>query len=219
MTGKISVLKNSLAYPTGVAVDSNGYVYVSERILSRILRIDSQGTSKTVAGIIASYGYSGEGALATSVQFYYPAAVAVDSSGNLYVADLYNNRVRKVEAQGNVVTVAGNGSAVYAGDGGPSIMASLGGPAGVVVDGNGNLYISDMYNHRIRKVDAQGKISTVAGTGASGYSGDGGAATSAKLYSPWGLALDNKGNLYIADSANHRRFSGRHRHIWDADRF
>ena len=116
--------------------------------------------------------------------------MAVDGSGNLYIADIDNNRIRKVSATGIITTVAGNGTVGYSGDGGPATSAQLNVPFGVAVDASGNLYIADAYNHRIRKVSATGIITTVAGNGSGGYSGDGGPATSAQLDGPQGVAVD-----------------------------
>ena len=130
--------------------------------------------------------------------------MALDASGNLYIADDDNNRIRKVDTNGIITTVAGNGSASYSGDGGAATNASLYYPCGVAFDASGNLYIADYGNNRIRKVDTNGIITTVAGNGSCGYSGDGGAATNASLYYPYGVALDAFGNLYIADYDNNR---------------
>jgi trimeric autotransporter adhesin len=132
--------------------------------------------------------------------------VAADASGNIYIADSANNRIRMVmKSTGIISTVAGTGSSGYSGDGGQATSAALRDPYGVAVDASGNIYIADTYNHRIRMVTkSTGIISTVAGTGSSGYSGDGGQATSASLRDPFGVAVDASGNIYIADSSNDR---------------
>ncbi|MFI5112212.1 MAG: choice-of-anchor D domain-containing protein [Terriglobales bacterium] len=186
--------------PAGVAVDSAGNLYIAEEN-NRIRKVDASGTITTVAGN-GTAGYSGDGGPATSAKLSYPYGVAVDRAGNLYIADVYNNRVRKVDASGIITTVAGNGTGGYSGDGGPAISAELY-PQGVAVDSAGNLYIGDS-NNLIRKVDASGVITTVAGNGTPGYSGDNGPATSAQLYDPYGVAVDSAGNLYIADQRNQR---------------
>ena len=134
----------------------------------------------------------------------HPSPSRVDSSGNLYIADSANNRIRKVtKSTGKISTFAGNGSVQYAGDGGSATSASLNTPYGVAVDSSGNVFIADFLNHVIRKVNASGTISTVAGTNVFGFSGDGGPGTSAQLNRPFGLAVDSAGNLFIADSNNY----------------
>ena len=139
-----------------------------------------------------------------AAQLRLPAGVALDGAGNLYIADTANQRIRKVDAAGVISTVAGDGTFGFGGDGGPATAAQLYFPNGVAPDGAGNLYIADFNNQRIRKVDAAGVISTVAGDGTFGFGGDGGPATAAQLYLPSDVALDGAGNLYIADTANQR---------------
>src|ERR1700682_3475824 len=150
--------------------------------------------------------YSGDGVAATSTTVYQPFGLALDASGNLYIADAGNARIRRVDASSGIITtVAGSGTWGYAGDGGPATAAQLSGPYDVKLDGSGNLYVCDSNNNRIRRVDAvTGIISTVAGTGVAGFGGDGGAATNAQLNTPYGLAIDAAGNIYIADTANNR---------------
>src|ERR1035437_6506014 len=186
--------------PFGVAVDSAGNLYIADPF--RIRKV-SGGTITTVAGN-GAYRFSGDGGPATSALLNIPEAVAVDSAGNLYIADLDNYRVRKV-THGTITTVAGNGSPGFSGDGGPATLASLSQPTGVAVDSAGNLYIADPNNQRVRKVSG-GTITTVAGNGnaSGGFSGDGGPATSASLDNPGAVAVDSTGNLYIADYLNHR---------------
>jgi len=192
-----------------VAVDAAGTVYAADWDNCLIVRIQPSGILRVVAGN-GICGYSGNGEPATAASLYYPWGVAVDATGNLYIADHYNFRIRKVAPAGTITTVAGDGfmdasrNGRYSGDGGPATAASLWGPRGVAVDAAGNLYIADYDNHRIRKVTPAGTITTVAGTGQQGYSGDGGPATSASLYGPQGVALDAAGNLYIAEYNNHR---------------
>ena len=158
---------------------------------------------ETVAGAGSPY-YGGDGGPATAAYLFYPAGVALDGAGNLYIADLENSRIRKVDAAGVITTVAGDGRCCYSGDGGAAVAARLSSPRGVAVDGAGNLYIADTRNNRIRKVDAAGVITTVAGTGTEGFGGDGGPAVAAQLNRPTGVASDGLGNLYIADWGNHR---------------
>ena len=192
-----------LLYPYGVVVDSSGNLYIADSENQRIRKVTAAGIISTIAGN-GTAGYSGDGGAATSAELNYPSRVAADSSGNVYIADLYNNRVREVTPGGIISTVAGNGTAGYSGDGGAATSAELNNTFDVAVDSNANLYIADGYNQRIRKVTPAGIISTVAGDGTPGYNGDGGAATSAELYSPEGVAVDSRGNLYIADYQNQR---------------
>ena len=170
-----------------------------------------QGIITTFAGN-GSVGFSGDGGAATSASLGLPSGVAVDAAGNVYIFDALNRRIRKVDTSGNISTAAGNGFPLFSGDGGDATRAGFApcGTAahqGVAVDAGGNIYITDCGDNRIRKVDARGVITTVAGNGTlgvSGFSGDGGAATSAQLNSPFGVAVDNSGNLYIADTGNGR---------------
>src|ERR1019366_2090274 len=139
--------------------------------------------------------YAGDGGAATNASLYYPFGVAFDASGNLYIADYDNTRIRKVDTNGIITTVAGNGSNGFSGDGGAATNASIRLPSGVAFDASRNLYIADYGNNRIRKVDTNGIITTVAGNGSATYAGDGGAATNASLSAPNGVALDVFGNL------------------------
>ena len=158
-------------------------------------------TITTVAGN-GTQGMSGDNGPAASAQLNRPEGVAVDSAGNLYIADLYNSRVRRV-SNGVITTVAGNGTGGFSGDGGPATTARLYSPLGLAVDSAGNLYVADTDNQRIRKV-SNGAISTVAGNGTYGFSGDNGLAPSAQLDYPTGVAVDSAGNVYIADYFNNR---------------
>ena len=189
--------------PVGVAVDGSGNLYIADRDNHRIRKASPSGLITTVAGT-GSQGYSGNGGGATSAQLNSPTGVAVDGNGDLYIADLGNNCIRRVSLSGVITTVAGTGSQGYSGDGGQAISAQMDNPTGVAMDGSGNLYIADRNNHRIRRVSPSGLITTVVGTGSKGYSGDGGQATSAQLNNPTGVAIDSSGNLYIADFGNYR---------------
>ena len=189
-----------LADPQGVAVDSAGNLYIADLANNRIRKV-SNGVISTVAGN-GTPGFSGDGGLATAAQLDQPAGVAVDSAGNLYIADCWNHRIRKV-SNGVISTVAGNGTPGFSGDNGPATSAQLSDPTGVAVDSAGNLYIADMFSNRIRRV-SNGAITTVAGNGTQGFSGDNGPATSAQLSNPYAVAVDSAGNLYIADMVNNR---------------
>jgi trimeric autotransporter adhesin len=193
-----------LSGPYGVAVDVSGNMYIADFKCIRMVT-KSTGIITTVAGN-GNYGYSGDGGLATSAELFNPYSVAVDASGDIYIADTYNNRIRVVTmSTGIITTVAGNGNYGYSGDGDLATSASLRRPYGAVVDASGNIYIADTFNNRIRIVTAStGIITTVAGNGTSGDSGDGGLATSARLYNPYGVAIDVSGNVYIADTYNNR---------------
>jgi len=148
---------------------------------------------------------NGDGGLATSATFNFPYGVAIDSSGNVYISDRSNKKIRKITASGIISTIAGTGTSGATGDGGSATSATLNFPTGVAVDLSGNVYISDTNNNKIRKITAStGFITTIAGTGATGSAGDGGSATSATLNFPRGVALDSSGNVYISDSANHK---------------
>ncbi len=189
-----------VAFPGGLAVDGSGNVYFADTNNQRVRKI-AGGTITTVAGN-GTAGYGGDGAGAVNAQLNSPVAVAVDNAGNLYIADYNNDVVRKVSAGGGISTLAGNGSVGYSGDGGPAASAQLNGPASVAVDAAGNVYIADSGNHTVRIVAHGGTISTFAGNGTLGGSGDGGPAAAAQLATPAGLALDAAGNLYIADSGS-----------------
>ena len=189
--------------PDGVAVDTSGNLFFSEYSGQRVRKVGTNGIITTVAGN-GTNGYSGDIGPATNAMLNYPMGVALDTNGNLYVADYNNNRIRRVDANGIITTVAGNGSFNFAGDGGPATNASLRYPDGVMVDVGNNLYISDHNNMRVRRVDTAGIITTVAGNGNSSFSGDGGAATNAGLYYPCGLVMDSFGNLFIADQGHYR---------------
>ena len=232
-----------LSYPACLVVDAAGNLFFSESFDNRIRRVDSSGTISTVAGTGVE-GFSGDGGPATQAQLARPSGVAVDTAGNLFIADTRNRRIRKVDSSGNIstfaalpgasqgmefdaagnlfyadstkssvrrvdpsgaiTTIAGIGRWGFSGDGGPATQAALHAPDDVAVDAAGNLYIADENNHRIRKVDSSGIITTIAGSGDRGFSGDGGPATQAQLARPSGVAVDTAGNLYIADHDNRR---------------
>jgi sugar lactone lactonase YvrE len=193
----------NLNYPSGVAVDNKGNVYIADQSNHCVRKVDTTGIITTIAGT-GILGYSGDGGVGTSAQLHTPSGVTVDTIGNVYIADANNNRVRKVNTGGIITTVAGNGTAGFSGDGGQATVAAVNHPTGVAVDNAGNLFIAAWGNQRIRKVNTSGTISTIAGNGTAGFSGDGGAATLAELNNPFGVQLDGAGNLYVADFVNNR---------------
>jgi gliding motility-associated-like protein len=247
-----------LAWPNGIAVDNMGNLFIADMDNNIIRKVDATGIITTYAGIPGTYGYSGDGGPATAAKLYHPdrlsfdnlgnlivvdqnaaairkitpagiitslcppnytgfsgdggpltsaqfnliSAVAFDNAGNMYIADYGSDRIRKVNTSGIINTIVGTGATGYSGDGGLAINAALKRPQCVLVDAFGNLLITDAGNHCIRKVDPSGIITTYAGNGTQGYSGDGGAAVNAQMNSPWFSALDNAGNLYISDALN-----------------
>ena len=189
--------------PAGICLDTSGNMYIADVSNNRIRKINSSGIISTIAGNGTS-GFSGDGAAATSAQLSFPEDVKVDAAGNVYIADVNNHRIRKINTSGTISTIAGNGTAGFSGDGFAATAANLNTPKGVAVDTSGNIYIADYANNRIRKVDTSGTISTIAGTGVSGYNGDGMAATSAQLGSIYSVSVDSAGNVYIPDESNAR---------------
>lgn len=181
--------------PTDLVVDSSGDIYIAE--INRVRKVTPGGTITTFAGT-GSFGNSGDGGPAIDAQLA-PEALALGSSGNLFVADFQNSRVRKIALNGIITTIAGNGGYGYSGDGGQATSASLGYMFGIAVDGAGNVYTSDSANNRVRRITPGGIISTFAGTGVPGDTGDGGPAVAAELNGPAGLAVDSASDLYIDD--------------------
>lgn len=196
--------------PTGVFVDDGGTLFIADVGNQRIRRVDlsGRGIITTVAGNGAK-GYNGDGINPTTASFYNPVRVAVDSSGNILIADQSNHRIRRIQPGGFITTIAGDGAGTpsrggFSGDGGQATAASLNNPTALAVSGSGVIYFSDQVNQRIRRIAIDGTITTIAGNGSAGFSGDGGPATSASLNYPGGLALDVAGNLYVNDDLNFR---------------
>ena len=167
------------------------------------MTLETVDVIETLAGT-GAVGYGGDGGPASRAFFRFPRGVAADASGNIYVADSRDHRIRKIDSEGTITTLAGNGERGYGGDGGPATLARLDHPEGVAADGVGNVYVADSENHRIRKIDAAGIITTIVGTGVRGDQGDGGPAAEARLSFPAGVAVDGEGSVYVADSWNHR---------------
>jgi hypothetical protein len=188
-------------YPTGVAVDKSGNLYIADGNNYRIRKVTPDGIIRTVAGN-GNGMYGGDDGPASSAQVN-PSGIAVDAAGNLFIADIGSNRIRKVTPDGIIRTVVGTGIQGTGGDGGSALYAQLCYPESVAVDTVGNLYIADG-SHRIRKVTPNGIINTVAGNGTRGFSGDGGPASAAQLNNPYDVAVDTAGTLFIADRDNNR---------------
>ncbi len=205
--------KGELTGPFGLTVDSSGNIYIADTGDSIVQFVTAAGKVTTFAGVYPNVGYGGNGGTAAGALLDLPSSVALDSSGNLYIADTLNHVIRKVNAGtagvgGTITTIAGNNQNGYAGDGGPATQAELYNPEGVAVDTAGNIYIADTRNHCVREVTAA-VISTIAGicapaSGIGGYGGDGGPATKALLNNPEAVAVDSSGNVYIADTFNNR---------------
>lgn len=195
----------SLYFPTSVILDLDRNVIFTDRMNHRVRKVDRlTGIVTTIAGI-GTYGCTGDGGPATAAQLWYPVDLAIDAAGNIYVSEWHN--VRKISTSGIITTYAGSPacSPGYGGDGGPASAALLNEPNGITIDAANNLYIAESYGNRIRKVDAGGTITTIAGTGSAGTGGDGAAATAASLSSPWDVVVDASGNLYISDDQRIRK--------------
>lgn len=197
----IPAISSPMDWPSAVLQDSSGVTYFAEMHSNRIGKIGLDGRFSTVAGN-GFPGYSGDNIQATAARLQKPSGLALDSSGNLYIADQANHRIRKV-SNGIITTIAGTGRPDFSGDDGPAEAAALNTPMDVKVDSHGNVYIADMLNQRIRRIDTNGTITTIAGTGNTGRGPDGVPATSSDLNFPAGLALDSSNDLYIVDWQNY----------------
>ena len=193
-----------MSFPEFVVTDNSGNLYIADNGNGSIRMVNSSGIISTIIGN-GTQGYSGDGGQATAAQLNSPGGMSIDGSGNIFVADESNNRIRMVNSSGIINTVAGIGTFGYSGDGGQATAAELNVPYDVSVDAYGDLYVADLSNSVIRMIDATGVISTFAGTGTAGFSGDGGAATAAQCQYPSGVHVDlPSGNVYIGDENNNR---------------
>jgi len=204
--GRLTRLASSTPFSAirQIAFDPSGNLYAVDHINAAIRRIAPDGTVSVVAGQDNLSGFSGDGGPANRARLSLPEGVAVNAAGEVFIADTSNNRIRVVGRDGNIRTIAGTGQFGSTGDGGPAANATLGGPADLAFDAAGNLYCSERYSHRVRRIALDGTITTFAGIGVPAFSGDGGPSNRASLSFPAGLAFDAAGNLYIADTSNAR---------------
>ncbi len=191
----------NLYHPTLLTFDNAGNMYFTDQNSEVIRKIDIGGIITSVTGNLPS-GYSGDGGPLIAAQFHSIFGLYFDNADNLYITDIGNNVIREVDKSGIINTIAGNGTAGFSGDGGLATLAQMDGPYGVVIRSNGDIFIPDAHNNRIRMINNAGIISTYAGTGVGGYSGDGGPCRKASLHWPWQCAIDPSGNLYISDADN-----------------
>jgi len=191
-----------LCAPQGVVADLAGNVYIADTDHNVVIQVDPAGTVHTVAGT-GTAGDAGAGNTSWG-ELNGPTGLALDSAGNLYIADTQNHRIRMLAPNGAISTIAGTGTGGFSGDGGAAAAAELNAPTAVAIDSSGNIYVADTLNHRVRLVTTDGNIATIAGTGDAAYNGDDGPAVRMALSSPYGLALDGQGNVYVADTGNNR---------------
>ena len=203
------VTTDAILTPEAFAMDVDGRILFSDCAAQRVFRLGADDQVEVVAGSgpagFDAGGFAGDGGPATQARLSCPGGIAVDRAGNVFVADTLNNRVRKIDTSGVITTYAGSGeTGPDTGDGGPAGGATLDAPYGLAFDADENLYVTDPGNDVIRKIDPGGAISTVAGTGRAGFSGDGGPATGAELHTPWSIVFDRAGDLYFTDKGNGR---------------
>jgi trimeric autotransporter adhesin len=191
----------TLHSPNCIVVDAANNIYFGDQV-SAIRKIDAAGNISTIAGT-GIIGFGGDGGPATIAQLDGPNGLAIDASGNLFISDLGNYRIRKVDASGMITTIAGTGIMDYNADDIPATDANIN-PFGIITDGAGNIVVTEVVSCRVRKINSAGNITTIAGTGVLGFSGDMGSATNAQLYGPMGICMDNAGNILLSDTRNHR---------------
>jgi len=198
-----------LWYPSGIAVDATGNVYISDEWNNRIRKVNTAGVISTIAGNgPTGYllgGFGGDGGPATSAAINFPVGITTTPSGSIVFSDCGNNRLRQISTTGIITTIAGTGTAASGGDGGPATAAQLNGPEGVIADATGNVYVCEITGNRVRNIDASGNIHTFAGNGTPGFTGDSGPATAAEVHSPEGVFVDlSTSCVYVADAGNNR---------------
>jgi sugar lactone lactonase YvrE len=198
-----SAINAQFKNPAALSISNDGSILVADYGNHRIRKIDPSGLISTIAGM-GEFGFSGDNGSANVAQLNFPQGVAIDRTGNVYIADTNNHRIRRVETSGRITTFAGIGTAGFAGDGDFAALSQLNQPTSVRINSVGEIFIADSGNHRIRKIDASGIIRTVAGSGNSGFAGDNSLAINALLNYPRGISFDRDGNVYFADSNNHR---------------
>ena len=201
--GNVAATATSLSEPNQVTTDKLGNIYIAESGNNVVRKVGPNGMTSLVAGNRVK-GYRGDGGVAASAILNQPTDIVFDKAGNMYVADCGNFVIRKINALGVIYTIAGNRKCNYSGDGGPAVNASIKWPLAIAVDNNNNLLIVDNAGNSIRKVSATGIITTICGNGVAGYSGDGGPATNAMIDAPTDVAVDKRGNIYVADNGNNR---------------
>jgi len=189
--------------PISVCTDIQGNILITSNYEHCIRKVNSAGIITTVAGN-GNMGFSGDGGPATAAKMQWPCDAISDTAGNIFIADTYNNRIRKVDASGIITTFAGTGAPSFSGDGGPASLAGINKPHSLAFDKEGNLLFSDIDNYRVRKINTAGYISTITGDGTLGYSGDGGPATAAKTGIVTGICVDTAGSIYISNNSNFR---------------
>lgn len=193
-----------LRQPYHIAVDGRGNLFIAEAGNHVIRKVDSLGKISTYAGTAGVRGYGGDGGPATAATLDSPFAVAADRYGNVYVNDFGNNVIRKISSTRDITTYAGTGTYGYAGDGGLALFADFNAPKGIAVDTFGSVYVADALNNVVRKIDTFGMVSTVVGNGTVGFGGDLGPVNGANLHNPYAVAVDLRGNIYVADANNQR---------------
>jgi len=191
-----------LIYPNGLALDQQGNLYISDIGAHSILRLDRRGRLTVIAGT-GEGGFGGDGGPAAKAQLFSPHDLTFDREGNLLIADTFNHRIRRIDRQGVITTVAGNGKAEYSGDNGSALKASLNNPQSIALNLDGALLIADTYNHVVRRIDGNGIITTFAGS-EPGFAGDGGPANRAQISLPMAVAVAPDGSVYISDAGNSR---------------